>query len=113
MSRRGLTLVELLVAASLCLIMIAAFSYLLRTANRSLTAVESLSAATTEIHNAMEQLQALPFGQLAVQNNRTFAGGRGKIKISTVFNDLIKIELENKWHDQKAPLALTTLRSPY
>jgi hypothetical protein len=93
--------------------MITAFSYLLRTANHSLANVESLSTATAEIHNIMEQLRALPFERLAAQNNGAFANGRGKIKISTVFNDLIKIELEHKWHDQKAPLTLTTLRSPY
>ncbi|MBI5399613.1 prepilin-type N-terminal cleavage/methylation domain-containing protein [Candidatus Saganbacteria bacterium] len=111
--KNGFTLVELLISAFLCLIAVSAFSYLLKGSYNALSSAEHFSQAACQMRSMMESLRAKPFDQLPNQDNKSFAGGRGKIKIIPVFADLTKIQLELNWQPKRASLRLATLKSSY
>ncbi|MBU0671600.1 MAG: type II secretion system GspH family protein [Candidatus Margulisbacteria bacterium] len=113
MNKRGFTLIELIVATSLFLIAVASFSQLLKIAASSITAAERLNLATYEIQAEMEELRSLTFNQLYAQSGRSFAQGKGKIQVSPVLADLVRVELVLNWHPQKVPFNLSALRSKY
>lgn len=113
MNKKGFTLVELLVAASLFLIATLAFGYLLNMGLTSLATASRLNQAAYSLQAKAEEIRLLPFNQLAGLNGQTFSGGQGRISVTTVLADLVSIKLELRWDPAKSPLRLYTLRSKY
>ncbi len=113
MNRRGFTLVELLVFALLFLLSTAAFGYLLRMGKDSVGSALRLNQALRAVQAEMEEIRALPFNNLPSLNGRTFSNGSGKVLVTPVLADLVKIGLELAWDPKKVPIKLHTLRSKY
>lgn len=113
MNKRGFTLVELLVAASLFLVVTLAFGYLLKTGLASIAAASRLNQAAYTLQAKIEEIHALPFDHLSALNGNPFAESFGKVYVTPVLADLVRIKLELEWDPKKAPLKLYTLRSEY
>ena len=113
MNNKGFTLVELVVAISLFLVATVAFGSLLKLGAGTVKTSGHLTEAVYSLQAKMEEIKARPFNNLAPLNGSTFNGGKGKISITTVLADLVKIELELKWDPHKLPLKTCTLRSSY
>lgn len=113
MNRKGFTLVELLVAASLFLTAVVAFSYLLKTGIKTISDAKVLNQAVYTLQAKGEEIMATPFEDLASLNGSAFAQGAGKIYIAPALVDLTSAKLVLFWHPQKSPLRLYTLRSKY
>ncbi|MEE8637993.1 MAG: prepilin-type N-terminal cleavage/methylation domain-containing protein [Candidatus Margulisiibacteriota bacterium] len=113
MNRKGFTLVELLVAASLFLVATSAFGYLLKTGLVSIETASRLNQAAYELQAKMEEIRPLPFNQLAALNGSAFAQDRGEVSVTPVLADLVRIKLELEWDPKKTSLKLYTLRSKY
>lgn len=65
------------------------------------------------LQSKAEELRARPFTSLMLLNGKTFANGKGKIKVVSALADLAKIDFELYWDSNKAPINFTTLRSKY
>jgi prepilin-type N-terminal cleavage/methylation domain-containing protein len=113
LNNKGLTLIEVIVALSLFLAATVAFSYLLKLGAGTVRTSEHLTEASYSLQAKMEEIKACPFEDLTALNGAAFNGGKGKISITPVLADLVKIELELKWDPQKLPLRICTLRSVY
>lgn len=113
MSKKGFTLVELLVAASIFLLATLAFGYLLKTALISIDSASRLNQAAFILQEKMEEMKPLAFDQLAALNGDTFAEGLGKITVTPVLADLVRIKIELDWDPKRIPLKIFTLRSKY
>jgi prepilin-type N-terminal cleavage/methylation domain-containing protein len=113
LSKKGFTLVELLIAASIFLIATFAFAYLLKLGMASAQNTFQLNQARYTLQTQAEKLRSLPFSSLASFNGQSFAQGKGKISVIPAVTDLLKIELELEWDPNKVPLKITTLRSSY
>ncbi len=113
MNKHGFTLIELLIAASLFLAAVTGFNYLLRSGADTITSANQFEQAVFTIRSKMEEVRAYPFDQLVYLNGGTFADGRGKVTTVLAMIDLVRIDLELKWADNKTPLKLSTLRSKY
>jgi len=113
LNKRGFTLVELLVAASLFLVATIAFGSLLKIGLASISSASDLNRAAYLLQAEMEEIQGLPFAELPGMNGSSFANGRGRISVSPVLADLIRVRLELSWNPDKSPLYIYTLRSSY
>lgn len=113
MNKKGFTLVELLVAATIFLVATFAFAYLLKIGMASVQNTSRFNHATYSLVTQAEEIKSLPFSSLASLNGRSFAQGDGKISVVPALADLLKIELELAWDPNKVPLKVTTLRSSY
>ena len=113
MNRKGFTLVEILVAASLFLTAVVAFSFLLNNTTKTMGDAKVLNQAVYTLQAKREEIMAVPFDELFSLNGSAFAQGNGKIHITPALADLVKTKLVLFWHPQKAPLRLYTLRSKY
>ena len=90
MNRKGFTLVEVLAAGAVFLIMIAAFSLLLKEAPGRLSSAKKISRALCEARSKMEAL------------SQGSAGGEIEI-----------IQVEVEWDPRHPPVRLYSLRSRY
>lgn len=106
-------MIELLVAASLFLGGVVVFGYLLKIGSITADSALSLNQAVYTLQSKMEETRALPFGKLSALDGSLFAQEAGKIIVTPVLADLVKIQLELEWHPKKIPLRLYTLRSKY
>lgn len=113
MNKKGFTLVELLVAASLFLVATFAFGYFLKIGMDSIESATRLNQAAYALQAEMEEIRALPFEQLAALNGMAFAQGRGELSVTPVLADLVGLKLELEWDPKKSPLELSSLRSKY
>lgn len=113
MNKRGFTLVELLVAASIFLVSTLAFGSLLKMSLASIHSASELNRAAYMLQTKTEEIQAIPFAELSGLNGASFANGKGKISVSPVLADLVRIRLELKWDPDRTPLYIYTLRSSY
>lgn len=113
LNRRGFTLVELLLAASLFLVATTAFGYLLRVGKTAVGSASKFNQSVYAIQARMEEVKRLPFDQLISLDGSTFAQGMGKVSAIPLSADLVSIQLELKWAPKKIPLNLYTLRSKY
>ena len=113
MNRRGLTLIELLVATALFLMAVGAFSYVLKTGLASVDSAVRLNHAVYLLQAEKETILSLPFDRLPSLNASTFADGAGKIQIMPALSDLTNIQLELEWDPTKVPLRLHILRRKY
>lgn len=113
MNKPGFTLIGLLVAASLFLGAVAGFNYLLKAGSDTITSANQLAAAFYTIQSKMEEVRAYPFEHLVSLNGGTFADGRGSVTAVQAMVDLVRIDLELVWANDKNRLRLTTLRSKY
>ena len=111
--RKGFTLVELLVAASLFLAAAVAFNYLLKVGFTTVDTAQHLNQATYTLISKKEEIINLPFNSLSSLNGESFAHGSGRISVNPVLIDLMNIELELVWDTEKLPLKITTLRSNF
>jgi prepilin-type N-terminal cleavage/methylation domain-containing protein len=112
-NKQGFTLIELLVAASLFLAAVTGFSYLLKAGSDTVASANELEQAVYAIQSKMEEVRAYPFDKLVYLNNGTFADGRGRVTAVAAMVDLVRIDLELVWAENKNRLRLTTLRSKY
>lgn len=113
LNRQGVTLIGLLVAAALFLAAVAGFGYVLKIGSISVDSALSLNQAVYTIQSKMEEIGPLPFDQFALLDGNLFAQGAGKVTVTPILADLIKIQLELNWNPDKIPLRLYTLRSKY
>jgi prepilin-type N-terminal cleavage/methylation domain-containing protein len=113
LNKKGFTLVELLVAATIFLVATFAFAYLLKIGMASVQNTARLNLAIYSLQAQAEEMRSLPFSSLVSLNGRSFAQGKGKISVIPAVTDLLKIELELEWDPNKIPLKITTLRSNY
>jgi prepilin-type N-terminal cleavage/methylation domain-containing protein len=113
LNRKGFTLVELLVAASLFLTAVVAFSYLLKTSIKTAGEAKVFNQAVYALQAKKEELMGVSFESLALLDGAAFARGAGKIYITPALADLVNIKLVLFWAPKKAPLRLNTLRSKY
>lgn len=113
MNRRGFTLIELLVATLLFLISVFSFGYILKVGMVSVETASRLNNGLFVLQAKAEEIHALPFTSLISLNGKTFANGKGKIKVVSALADLSKVDLELTWDTSKSPIKFTTLRSSY
>lgn len=113
MNKKGFTLVELLTAASIFLVATLAFGYLLKTALVSIDSASRLNRAAFTLQAKMEEIRPLPFNQLGALNGSTFAESLGKVSVTPVLADLVRIKIELEWDPKRVPLKIYTLRSKY
>jgi Tfp pilus assembly protein PilV len=112
-NNQGFTIVEVVVAASLFLTALVAFSFLLSVGGKSVQSSSRLGEALFTIRAKAEAIRATPFSQLEALNGSTFAAGQGKVFILPALSDLYSIRLEFAWDKNKTPLNIYTLRSSY
>jgi prepilin-type N-terminal cleavage/methylation domain-containing protein len=113
LNKRGFTLVELLVAASIFLVATLAFGSLLKIGMSSIRAARDLNRAAYTLQAKMEEIQETPFAELPGLNGSSFANGKGRISVSPVLADLVRIRLELSWDPDRTSLHIYTLRSSY
>lgn len=113
LNKKGFTLIELLVAASLFLIAVIAFNFVLKVGSLSINNAQQLNHAVYTIQSKKEEVKKMPFADLPSINGKKFAGGAGKIKVIPALADLVAIELQLEWNPKKIPLKISTLRSKY
>jgi len=113
LNKPGLTLIELLVSASLFLIISFSFVYVSKTAASSLKTASHLSQAVYTLQTKMEEVKRRDFTKLLSLNGTTFAKEKGKILVAPLLDDLLKIKIEYQWHAKKPPIQYETLRSKH
>ena len=113
MNKKGFTLVELLIAASLFLAATLAFGYLLKLGLLSVENATKLNHAAYALQTKMEELRSLPFEDVERQNGGSFAAGKGKVQVAPALANLVSIKIELEWDPRRAPLKLYALRSKY
>ena len=113
MNRKGFTLIELLVVASLFVVGVASFGYLLKIGSDSVSSALTLNQVVYTLQSKMEEIRILSFDQLLALDGNLFAQGKGKVGVAPVLVDLVSIRLELEWDPLKAPLKLYALRSKY
>ncbi len=112
-NRKGFLLVEILVAGLLFILALSVFNLLLKTGAKNIDALAHRQAALQELTTKMEGLRSLPFDQLAAENGRTFAEGKGEITATPAAPDLFLIYVKLNWDTNKPPIEAQTLRSAY
>lgn len=60
MNRRGVTLIEILIAGALWVAIISSFAYFLKVVSQQAIATEKLSKALCEARSRMEELRSIP-----------------------------------------------------
>lgn len=113
MNKQGFTLVELLVAGTIFIIATSAFTYGLRVCLSNYKSASALNKAIYTLQSETEKIKTVPFAQLIKIKGKTFAAGKGKVSVSALLPDLLKIKIELAWLDNKDPLEVYTLRSQY
>jgi type II secretory pathway pseudopilin PulG len=103
---RGFTLIEVLVSATILILVFSAISSLVIFSLRQADRLESLLSSQYLLQARLEEIRTLPFADLPALDGRSFDGGKGLIKTSNVASDLILVELN---HD----VSISTLRSRY
>jgi len=113
LNKKGFTLIELLVAASLFLVAVIAFNYVLKVGSLSINSAQQLNQAVYTIQSKKEEIKKMSFADLPSINGKKFAAGAGMIKVVPALADLVAIELQLEWNPKKIPLKISTLRSKY
>jgi prepilin-type N-terminal cleavage/methylation domain-containing protein len=113
LNKKGFTLVELLVAASLFLSAAVAFSYFLKATIKTAARAKDYNLAVHALQAKKEELLGVAFQNLIALNGSSFADGAGKIFVTPALADLVNVKLVLSWDTKKAPLRLYTLRSKY
>ena len=113
MSKKGFTLLELLVASAIFLVAALTLAYLLKVGMASVQNTFRLNQAVYALQAQAEEIRSRSFEAVAELNGGSFASGKGKISVIPAVTDLLKVELELEWAPGKVPLKITTLRSRY
>jgi len=113
LNRKGLLLVELLVAISIFVISSLAFTYILKSGAATANSSAELTRAVYFLQAEIENIRATPVEMLATLNGQDFANGNGKIRVASILSDLLQIELKLSWDPKRLPLKAVTLRSKY
>ena len=107
MSKKGFTLVEVLVALAVFMIALGVSVYLFKSALAGIKRSYELTDTYFKAQAEAEELRAMSFGSILSLSGARFADGKGKIIIFPVQSDLLEISLEIP------PYKLTTMRSRY
>ena len=107
MSKRGFTLVEVLVALAVLMIALGVSVYLFKSALAGIKRSYELTDTYFKAQAEAEELRGVPFDSLLSLSGTRFADGKGKIAVTPVQSDLLEITLEIP------PYKLTTMRSRY
>ncbi|MDI6731375.1 MAG: type II secretion system protein [Candidatus Margulisbacteria bacterium] len=110
---RGFTLIELIASIAVFLCIITAFNYLMKTGKSAMAAAEQQKQAVYLAIVKMEELRGESFAVISAQNGAAFADGKGKISISPIAIDLLQVQVDIKWAEEKNLIQLITLRSAY
>ena len=103
MNKRGVTLVDSLVAAAIMLILISFFAQIMAVAKKELTASEKKLIALYEARSLMERVRATPFASLP--------GLQGeKIKVVPIGADAYIVDVSVSWSANRQPVKLCTMR---
>lgn len=95
-NRRGVTLVEILVAMALFILIVSCFNYLLKVSAKHTNFANDLSRKLFGLRATMEEIRCTPFEKLPLLNSE-------KVRVFQVASDLILIQAESFF----------TLRSKY
>ncbi len=109
----GFTLIEVLVASSVLLIIVASVFSLLRVGLNYIEQSRELTKATYILEGKMEEIRSMPFSSLPSLHGTTFENGKGRIYVTPVKSDLVQIKAELIWNPKRKPLEIYTLRSAY
>lgn len=99
--------------ASLFLVAVASFGYLLKIGTTTIHSALSLNRAAYLLQTKMEEMRSLPFNHLSSQDGSFFAQGAGRVSVTAVLADLLSIQLVLEWDPDKTPLKIYSLRSKY
>jgi prepilin-type N-terminal cleavage/methylation domain-containing protein len=113
LNRKGFTLVELLVAAALLPAILTLFLGIIKVSAESYQREKVLAQNFFALRSQLEKLRSIPFEQVAQSNGASFLAGAGKIKITPLAADLLKIELRLQPDPLRPPTTLSSLRSSY
>ncbi|MFH1361876.1 MAG: prepilin-type N-terminal cleavage/methylation domain-containing protein [bacterium] len=92
MNKKGLTLIELLIAASIFLIFTAALAAILQMAKTSTKTSQTLIQNQLELTAQAEALKQLSFAEVKLLNKTPFADG-GEINVTPISSELVRIKL--------------------
>ena len=113
MNRKGFTLVELLVAAILLPVILSFFLAIIKVSANAYQREKVWAQTSFALRSQMEKLRITPFEQVAQSNGGSFLSGAGKITITPLASDLLKIELRLQPNPTRPPTTLYSLRSSY
>ena len=111
--RQGFTLVELLVAAALLPVSLSIFLGIIRVSAEAYKREKISAINFYALRSQMEKLRITPFEQVAQSNGGAFLSGAGKIAITPLAADILKIELRLQPDPSRPPTTLYSLRSRY
>jgi len=103
LNRQGATLVEVLIAGTLLVALVAGFGYLLKFSLNYLATANNFSRAIYAARSTMEEIHRLPFDKVSKMASP-------KIKIAPLSADLLGVAVEIAWHPKRTPVRLYSLR---
>jgi hypothetical protein len=89
------------------------FFYLVNVSFKASRSSSEYLACTLRASGVLENIKHLPFRRIIDFDGSSFEGGRGRIFIEQVGEDIYLILLEYNWKDNRRPINLVTLRSRY
>lgn len=113
MNKKGFTLVEVLIAVALLVVVIPAFGSMLNQASIALHTGKDYSIAFYAARDKMEEIRMVSFNKLLALDGSAFFNGKGSLRIWPVSDDLLGIQLELKWQEQRPPLRFFSLKGKY
>jgi Tfp pilus assembly protein PilV len=109
-NKNGFTLVEILVAATLLITVLSAFSLLIKQAKESALYTRKYTGGIYQLRSQMERIRGSDINELQSMNGASFADGAGKIWVRQLSNDLISVDLELKWAPGRPGIHLLTFK---
>lgn len=95
MNKKGMTLIEVLVAAAIFLCIMTLTNYAYKLAQNSLALYERKVKTLYELRSEMETLRLKAFDELLLLNGGVFAAGEGRIEAIALTPDLLRIKVES------------------
>ena len=107
-SRRGFTIIEILLAISAILIVTLAFFFLTKTCLSKQNYSEKFHSALGLAQKTMEEIKAASFEAIS---DKSFDKGKGTIIVTPIDPSLRDIFLSLKWQSSRPPIELETMRA--